>query len=60
MYLRTREAHGEYETAKVDLKKLVPEEAQEATGHGMKARRSKSSAISFEPHLLEAPHAPVQ
>lgn len=47
-YLRTREAHGAHELAKTELKKLVPEDAKEALGHGIKAKRSKSGAISFE------------
>lgn len=59
-YLRTREAHGEHETAKADLKKLMPEDAKEATGHGIKAKRSKSGAISFEAQTAEGSHAPVQ
>jgi hypothetical protein len=40
-------AYQEHETAKADLKKLVPEDAREAVGHGLRAKRSKSSAISF-------------
>jgi len=59
-YLRTREAHGEHEIAKTELKKLVPEDAKEAVGHGVRAKRSKSGAISFEPSTVEAPHAPLQ
>jgi len=59
-YLRTREAHGEHETAKADLKKLIPEDAKEAAGHGIKAKRSKAGAISFEAQLVESSHAPVQ
>jgi predicted phage-related endonuclease len=51
-YRRTRTAHEEHEAAKSDLKKLVPEDVKEAIGHGLRARRSKSGAISFE--LLEA------
>ena len=47
-YRRTRLAHQEHEGAKAELKKLVPEDAREAAGHGLKARRSKSGAISFE------------
>src|SRR3954451_14302426 len=47
-YLRTREAHGAHELAKTELKKLMPEDAKEAAGHGIKAKRSKSGAISFE------------
>jgi predicted phage-related endonuclease len=47
-YLRTREAHAEHELAKSELKKLMPEDAKEAAGHGIRAKRSKSGAISFE------------
>jgi predicted phage-related endonuclease len=57
-YCRTRQAHLDHEGAKAELKKLVPEDAREAFGHGVKAKRSKSGAISFE--LAEAGDAPVQ
>ncbi|SPP94175.1 protein of unknown function [Bradyrhizobium vignae] len=59
-YLRTREAHGDHELAKTELKKLVPEDAKEAVGHGIKAKRSKSGAISFEALQVEVAHASVQ
>lgn len=59
-YLQTREAHGEHEFAKSELKKLVPEDAKEAAGHGVKAKRSKSGAISFEALVREGDHAPSQ
>lgn len=59
-YLRTRDAHGDHELAKAELKKLVPEDAKEATGHGIRAKRSKSGAISFDPVHGEGAHAPVQ
>lgn len=59
-YLRTREAHGEHELAKAELKKLVPEDAKEAVGHGIRAKRSKSGAISFEVQAVEGTHASVQ
>ncbi|MCK1368301.1 YqaJ viral recombinase family protein [Bradyrhizobium sp. 62] len=59
-YLRTRGAHGDHELAKADLKKLVPEDAREAIGHGIKAKRSKSGAISFEALSSEASHASIQ
>jgi len=55
IYRRTRAAHEEHEAAKADLKRLVPEDAREAAGHGLRAKRSKSGAISFE--LLEASDA---
>jgi hypothetical protein len=47
-YRRTRPAYQEHETAKADLKKLVPADAKEAVGHGLRAKRSQSGAISFE------------
>ncbi|EHR01338.1 YqaJ viral recombinase family protein [Bradyrhizobium sp. WSM471] len=59
-YLRTRNAHGEHELAKGELKKLVPEDAKEAIGHGVRAKRSKSGAISFDAMQTEVVHAPVQ
>ena len=55
IFRQTREAHEQHETAKADLKKLVPEDAREAIGHGLRAKRSKSGAVSFE--LVEATHA---
>jgi hypothetical protein len=30
------------------VKKLMPEDAKEAVGHGIRAKRSKSGAISFD------------
>lgn len=59
-YLRTREAHGEHEAANTELKKLIPEDAKEAAGHGIKAKRSKSGAISFEAQVTEGSDAPIQ
>jgi predicted phage-related endonuclease len=47
-FLHTREAHHEHEQAKLELKSLMPEDAKEATGHGIRARRSKAGAISFD------------
>jgi predicted phage-related endonuclease len=58
IYRRTRTAFEEHEAAKLDLKKLVPEDAKEAVGHGLRAKRSKSGAISFE--LLEVADASLQ
>ncbi|MDN4986777.1 YqaJ viral recombinase family protein [Bradyrhizobium sp. WYCCWR 13022] len=48
VYRQTREAAGEHERAKTELKALVPEDAKEATGHGLRAKRSKSGAITFD------------
>ncbi len=59
-FLRTREAYAEHERAKAELKALVPEDAREASGHGIRARRSKAGAISFDVLEPEVAHAPVQ
>ncbi|HEV8293116.1 MAG TPA: YqaJ viral recombinase family protein [Tepidisphaeraceae bacterium] len=60
VFCRTRSAHQEHEGAKAELKKIVPEDAKEATGHGLRARRSKSGAISFDLMEMEADHAALQ
>ena len=59
-FRRTRPAFVEHESAKADLKKLVPEDAREAIGHGLRAKRSKSGAISFDLLEMETDHAPLQ
>lgn len=59
-YLRTKEAHGEHEVAKAGLKKLMPEDAKEASGHGIKAKRSKSGAIGFDALAGEVTDASIQ
>jgi hypothetical protein len=54
---------GSDEAALVRLwreKALMPEDAKEAIGHGVKAKRSKSGAVSFDVLETEATHAPVQ
>jgi predicted phage-related endonuclease len=56
-FRQTRQAHQEHEAAKADLKKLVPEDAREASGHGLRAKRSRSGAISFELFAAETNHA---
>jgi predicted phage-related endonuclease len=48
VFARTRDAYLEHERAKTELKLLVPEDAKEAAGHGIRAKRSKSGAISFD------------
>jgi predicted phage-related endonuclease len=48
IFSRTRTAYLEHDSAKAELKKLVPDDAKEATGYGVRARRSKSGAISFD------------
>ena len=48
VFLRTRTAHLEHEKAKAELKSLVPEDARQAIGHGIRVRRSKAGAINFD------------
>jgi len=61
VFRRTREAHLEHENAKTELKGLMPEDAKEAIGHGIRARRSKSGAVSFDVLSAEiGSHAPLQ
>ena len=61
VFLRTRDAHLEHEQAKTELKGLIPEDAKEAIGHGIRAKRSKSGAVSFDLLGTEgASHAPLQ
>ena len=48
IFIRTRAAHLEHEQAKAELKSLMPEDAKQAIGHGVRAKRSKSGAISFD------------
>jgi predicted phage-related endonuclease len=59
-YLQTRLAYQDHETAKAELKKLVPEDAKVAIGHGIRAKRTKAGAISFDPHRTESANAPVK
>jgi predicted phage-related endonuclease len=59
-FRRTRPAFQEHEGVKADLKKLVPEDAREAAGHGLRAKRSKSGAISFDLMDGELADAPLQ
>jgi predicted phage-related endonuclease len=56
----TRSAFLEHERAKSELKFLVPEDAKEATGHGVRAKRSKSGAVSFDLLAVEDSHAEIQ
>jgi hypothetical protein len=60
VYRRTRPAYQEHEAAKAELKKLLPEDAREAIGHGLRAKRSKSGAVSFDVLDMEGADAPLQ
>jgi predicted phage-related endonuclease len=59
-YRQTRPAYQRHEGVKAELKKLVPEDAREAVGHGLRAKRSKSGSVSFEVMEMEAADAPLQ
>ena len=57
VFCQTRAAYLNHEAAKAELKKLMPEDAKEAIGHGIRAKRSKSGAISFDLQVVEVDHA---
>jgi predicted phage-related endonuclease len=56
LFCQTHQAHLDHERAKSELKALMPDDAREASGHGLRARRSKSGAVSFDV-LAEFTHA---
>ncbi len=60
LFQATRQAALDHERSKTELKALVPEDAKEASGHGVRARRSKSGAISFDILREEPGYAAVQ
>jgi predicted phage-related endonuclease len=60
LFRNTRSAFLDHERAKSELKALMPEDAKEAIGHGVKAKRSKSGAVSFDVVEAEAAHAALQ
>src|SRR5262245_7331078 len=60
LFRNTRSAFLDHERAKSELKALMPEDAREAIGHGVKAKRSKAGAVSFDVLETEASRAPVQ
>jgi predicted phage-related endonuclease len=57
LFQSTRSAFLEHERARTGLKELMPEDAKEAFGHGMRAKRSKSGAVSFDLVSQEPSHA---
>lgn len=56
-FRQSRAAYLQHENAKAELISLMPEDAKEAVGHGVRARRSKSGAVSFEIIEAETDHA---
>jgi hypothetical protein len=59
LFCATRSAFLDHERAKSELKTLMPEDAKEATGHGVRAKRSKSGAVSFDLLATDENHAAV-
>ena len=69
LFCATRSAFLNHERAKAELKALMPEDAREASGHGVRGKRSKSEpcllvdrrgAISFDLLVKEDSNAAVQ
>jgi hypothetical protein len=60
VFRTTRDAFLDHERAKTELKALMPEDAKEAFGHGVRAKRLKSGAIRFELLEMVASYAPMQ
>jgi predicted phage-related endonuclease len=60
LFRNTRSAFLDHERAKGELKALMPEDAKEAIGHGVRAKRSRSGAVSFDLLEPEATHAALQ
>ena len=52
LFRSTQQAFLDHERSKAELKVLMPEDAKEAIGHGVRAKRSKAGAISL--NLLES------
>jgi predicted phage-related endonuclease len=60
IFRNTRAAFLDHERAKTELKNLIPEDAKEAIGHGVRAKRSRSGAVSFDLLETEAARASIQ
>jgi len=58
LFRNTRHAFLEHERSKAELKALMPKD-KEAIGHGIRTKRSKSGAISFDLLEVEASHAAI-
>src|SRR5262249_33801624 len=60
LFRNTRHAFLDHERAKSELKALMPDDAKEAIGHGIRGRRSKSGAVTFDVLATEASHASLE
>src|SRR6516164_3885866 len=59
IFRSTRQPFLDHERSKTELKALMPEDAKKAIGHGIRAKRSKSGAISFDLEEVEVSHAAI-
>jgi predicted phage-related endonuclease len=59
LFRTTRQAFLDHERSKAELKALMPEDAKEVIGYGVRAKRSKSGAVSFDLLDAEGRHAAV-
>jgi predicted phage-related endonuclease len=60
LFRNTRTAFLDHERAKTELKALMPEDAKEAIGNGVRGRRTKSGAVWSDLTEREARHAKIQ
>src|SRR5258707_10629722 len=60
LFRTTRGAFLDHERAKSELKALIPDDAKEQIGHRVRAKRSKSGAVTFDILETEASHAAIQ
>jgi len=60
LFRDTRQAFLDHERSKAELKALIREDAKEVIGHGVRAKRSKSGAISFDLLDVDDSHAALQ
>jgi hypothetical protein len=60
LFRNTRSASLDHERAKSELKALMPDDAKQAIGHGVRAKRSRSGAVSFDVLEPEATDAALQ
>ena len=60
LFRNTRSAFLDHERAKSELKNLIPEDVKEAIGYGVRAKRSRSGAVSFDVLDTEASRASIQ
>jgi len=54
LFQATRQAALDHDRSKAELKALVPEDAREASRHGLRAKRSKSGGAGANKHQFMA------